>query len=103
MFAWLPCCRALLTGVLVLAAVPRAEPRPARDEQDKQAEKGPGAARKVAGRFEAEKGPSILLARQPDAADWERLKPGVVHSAKGRVRVLVVGIPDIADDDMFFP
>ena len=31
------------------------------------------------------------------------IPPGVVHSAKGRVRVLVVGIPDIADDDMFFP
>ena len=29
--------------------------------------------------------------------------PGVVHSAKGRVRVLVVGIPDMADDDLFFP
>jgi hypothetical protein len=27
----------------------------------------------------------------------------VVHGAKGRVRVLVVGIPDIADDDLFFP
>ena len=31
------------------------------------------------------------------------IPPGVVHGAKGRVRVLVVGIPDIADDDMFFP
>ncbi|MEK7706930.1 MAG: cupin domain-containing protein [Verrucomicrobiota bacterium] len=31
------------------------------------------------------------------------IPPGVVHSAKGRVRVLVVGIPDIADDDLFFP
>lgn len=29
------------------------------------------------------------------------IPPGVVHSAKGRVRVLVVGIPDIADDDYF--
>jgi mannose-6-phosphate isomerase-like protein (cupin superfamily) len=28
---------------------------------------------------------------------------GVVHGAKGRMRVLVVGIPDIADDDLFFP
>ena len=28
---------------------------------------------------------------------------GVVHGAKGRVRVLVVGIPDIAEDDLFFP
>lgn len=31
------------------------------------------------------------------------IPPGVIHSAKGRVRVLVVGIPDIADDDLFFP
>ena len=31
------------------------------------------------------------------------IPPGVVHGAKGRVRVLVVGIPDIADDDLYFP
>jgi mannose-6-phosphate isomerase-like protein (cupin superfamily) len=31
------------------------------------------------------------------------IPPGVVHSAKGRMRVLVVGIPDIAEDDLFFP
>jgi len=31
------------------------------------------------------------------------IPPGVVHSADGRVRVLVVGIPDIAEDDLFFP
>jgi mannose-6-phosphate isomerase-like protein (cupin superfamily) len=31
------------------------------------------------------------------------IPPGVVHGAKGRMRVLVVGIPDIADDDMYFP
>jgi mannose-6-phosphate isomerase-like protein (cupin superfamily) len=29
------------------------------------------------------------------------IPPGVVHSAQGRMRVLVVGIPDIADDDYF--
>ena len=29
------------------------------------------------------------------------IPPGVVHSASGRVRVLVVGIPDIADDDYY--
>lgn len=29
------------------------------------------------------------------------IPPGVVHGAKGRMRVLVVGIPDIADDDYF--
>jgi mannose-6-phosphate isomerase-like protein (cupin superfamily) len=27
--------------------------------------------------------------------------PGVVHEARGRMRVLVVGIPDIAEDDYF--
>ena len=31
------------------------------------------------------------------------IPPGVVHGAKGRMRVLVVGIPDIADNDLFFP
>ena len=31
------------------------------------------------------------------------IPPGVVHGAKGRMRVLVVGIPDIADEDLYFP
>ena len=31
------------------------------------------------------------------------IPPGVVHSAQGRMRILVVGIPDIRDDDLFFP
>jgi quercetin dioxygenase-like cupin family protein len=31
------------------------------------------------------------------------IPPGVTHGAKGRMRVLVVGIPDIRDDDLFFP
>jgi mannose-6-phosphate isomerase-like protein (cupin superfamily) len=31
------------------------------------------------------------------------IPPGVLHGAKGRMRVLVVGIPDICDDDLFFP
>ena len=31
------------------------------------------------------------------------IPPGVVHAARGRVRVLVVGIPDMSDDDLFFP
>ena len=31
------------------------------------------------------------------------IPPGVVHGAKGRMRVLVVGIPDIREDDLFFP
>jgi quercetin dioxygenase-like cupin family protein len=29
------------------------------------------------------------------------IPPGVVHDAKGRMRVLVIGIPDIADSDLF--
>lgn len=29
------------------------------------------------------------------------IPPGVVHSANGRMRVLVVGIPDISDEDYF--
>jgi mannose-6-phosphate isomerase-like protein (cupin superfamily) len=32
-----------------------------------------------------------------------QIPPGVVHGARGRMRVLVVGIPDIADDDYFEP
>lgn len=32
-----------------------------------------------------------------------QIPPGVVHGAKGRMRVLVIGIPDIDDDDLFFP
>ena len=31
------------------------------------------------------------------------IPPGVVHGATGQMRVLVVGVPDIANDDMFFP
>lgn len=31
------------------------------------------------------------------------IPPGVVPGAKGRMRVLVVGIPDISDDDLYFP
>lgn len=29
------------------------------------------------------------------------IPPGVVHAARGQMRVLVVGIPDIAEDDSF--
>jgi len=29
------------------------------------------------------------------------IPPGVVHGARGRMRVLVIGIPDIAEDDYF--
>ncbi len=31
------------------------------------------------------------------------IPPGVVHGAKGRMRVLVVGIPTMAEDDLFVP
>ncbi len=31
------------------------------------------------------------------------IPPGVVHGAKGRMRVLVVGIPSICEDDVFYP
>jgi mannose-6-phosphate isomerase-like protein (cupin superfamily) len=31
------------------------------------------------------------------------IPPGVLHGATGRMRVLVIGIPDIAEDDLFFP
>ncbi len=31
------------------------------------------------------------------------IPPGVVHGAVGRMRVLVVGIPDISDADLYFP
>jgi quercetin dioxygenase-like cupin family protein len=31
------------------------------------------------------------------------IPPGVVHGARGQMRVLVVGVPDIADDDYFLP
>lgn len=29
------------------------------------------------------------------------IPPGVVHGARGRMQVLAIGIPDIADDDYF--
>ncbi len=31
------------------------------------------------------------------------IPPGVIHGATGRMRVLVIGVPDIADDDLYFP
>ena len=31
------------------------------------------------------------------------IPPGVVHSAQGSMRVLVVGIPDIDESDLFYP
>ena len=35
------------------------------------------------------------------AGSLVHIPPGVVHSARGRMRVLVIGIPDIDDDDYF--
>lgn len=31
------------------------------------------------------------------------IPPGVVHGAKGRMRVLVLGVPTLGEDDLFFP
>jgi len=31
------------------------------------------------------------------------LKPGVVHSVRGNVLVLVIGIPSITDEDLYYP
>lgn len=31
------------------------------------------------------------------------IPPGVIHGAEGKMRVLVVGVPDIADDDYYLP
>ncbi|MCZ6793870.1 MAG: cupin domain-containing protein [Planctomycetota bacterium] len=49
---------------------------------------------------------SIVLDGTPHpvrAGSVVHIAPEVVHGAVGRMRVLVVGIPDIADDDIFFP
>ncbi len=32
-----------------------------------------------------------------------KLDPGSVHSSLGDLLVLVIGVPDIAEDDIFFP
>ncbi len=31
------------------------------------------------------------------------IPPGIVHGAKGRMRVLVIGVPTLGEDDLFFP
>ena len=31
------------------------------------------------------------------------IPPGVIHGAEGKMRVLVVGVPDIAEDDYYLP
>jgi mannose-6-phosphate isomerase-like protein (cupin superfamily) len=30
------------------------------------------------------------------------IPPGVIHSARGQMRVLVIGVPDLAEDDIYF-
>lgn len=37
------------------------------------------------------------------AGSLVHIPPGVVHGAQGSMRVLVIGIPDIADDDVHYP
>lgn len=37
------------------------------------------------------------------AGSVAQIPPGVVHAAQGRMRILVVGIPDMDEDDLFFP
>ena len=47
---------------------------------------------------------SVLLdgvEREVQAGSLVHIPPGVVHGARGRMRVLVVGIPDIAENDYF--
>ena len=34
---------------------------------------------------------------------FAHIPPGVVHSSEGRMKVLVVGVPDIDDEDLYFP
>jgi hypothetical protein len=53
---------------------------PEKKEQPKV--EGPNPQRKAVGRFEAQQGePAILLARPPDATEWQRVQPGAVSSA----------------------
>lgn len=41
------------------------------------------------------------VAHEVKKGSLAHIPPGVVHGARGRMRVLVVGIPDIANDDYF--
>ena len=34
---------------------------------------------------------------------FAHIPPGVVHSSEGKMKVLVIGVPDIDDDDLYFP
>jgi quercetin dioxygenase-like cupin family protein len=38
-----------------------------------------------------------------EAGSLVHIAPGVVHTTHGRMRALIVGIPDISDADIFFP
>ncbi len=49
---------------------------------------------------------AVILDGVPQAVEKGTLvhiPPGVRHAAQGQMRVLVIGIPDIADDDLFYP
>jgi mannose-6-phosphate isomerase-like protein (cupin superfamily) len=51
-----------------------------------------------------EGGGELLLdgvAHEVKKGSLAHIPPGVVHGARGRMRVLVVGIPDIANDDYY--
>lgn len=41
------------------------------------------------------------VAHEVTCGSLVHIPPGVVHGAQGRMRVLVVGIPDIAEDDYY--
>jgi len=43
------------------------------------------------------------VAHEVKKGSLAHIPPGVVHGACGRMRVLVVGIPDIAEDDYYEP
>jgi hypothetical protein len=43
------------------------------------------------------------VSREVRKGSLVHIPPGVVHGAEGRMRVLVIGIPNISDDDLFFP
>ncbi len=45
----------------------------------------------------------VMIATMIDRANSSlvHIPPGIVQGARGRMRVLVVGVPDIAEDDYF--
>ncbi|MFP6901072.1 MAG: hypothetical protein VCA36_09015 [Opitutales bacterium] len=46
---------------------------------------------------------SIDVDALPDTVEGFNWVPGVVHGAIGQMRVLVIGIPDIDDSDVYYP